>query len=329
MVFTNLRIYVKIAPNHHSRKSQNRGHGMKYFAVPDGTPAFHQALEQIVFEQIQEDSILMLWSNAPAIVCGAYQNIYQETSVYRAWKRGIPVIRRDSGGGTVYHDPGNLNYTVICDSDGSVNYDGVMAGILTALHRIGVPAEKSKVCDITLHGRKISGGRLLHHGTLLFDTDLTVLHEVSGRSGRTYHSRAIPSNPAQVVNISQYWQGTMADFRKALRAAYPADLTEASLTEEQLRLAEQLAEEKYGSWAWTCGRSPAFLCEVTGELSGKPIQLRYEAKKGVITVCELRSPLLDPHAGDRFLGAQLRPEAIEALCQEITDEPDKLAELIL
>ena len=140
---------------------------MKYFAVPDGTPAFHQALEQIVFEQIQEDSILMLWSNAPAIVCGAYQNIYQETSVYRAWKRGIPVIRRDSGGGTVYHDPGNLNYTVICDSDGSVNYDGVMAGILTALHRIGVPAEKSKVCDITLHGRKISGGRLLHHLSLI------------------------------------------------------------------------------------------------------------------------------------------------------------------
>ena len=131
-----------------------------------------------------------------------------------------------------------------------MNYDGVMAGILTALHRIGVSAEKSKVCDITLHGRKISGsaqkisgGRLLHHGTLLFDTDLTVLHEVSGRSGRTYHSRAIPSNPAQMVNISQYWQGTMADFRKALRAAYPADLTEASLTEEQLRLAEQLATE--------------------------------------------------------------------------------------
>lgn len=309
---------------------------MKYFAVPDGNPAYHQAFEQVVFDQIREDSILILWSNSPAIVCGAYQNIYQETSIYRAWKNKVAIIRRDSGGGTVYHDPGNLNYTVISDSDGSVDYDAVLKGILTALNRIGVPAKKNNVCDITLHGRKISGsaqriskGRLLHHGTLLFDTDLAILHEIADRSGRTYISRAIRSNPAEVVNIGQYWDGDVKDFKKALLSAYPADLTEMSLTQEQLEQVKQLAEEKYSSWTWNCGRSPAFICEVSGELSCEPIHIRYEAKKGIITTCELISPIFEENAGNIFIGAQLRPELIESLCQELTDCPDKLAELIL
>lgn len=309
---------------------------MQWITVPQGSPAYHQAFEQVVFERVRGEDVLLLWRNPPAIVCGAYQNVYQETSVYRAWKQGVPVIRRASGGGTVYHDLGNLNYTVIQDSDGTVDYDKVMAGILTALRRLGIPAQKANACDITLHGKKISGsaqkiskGRLLHHGTLLFDTDLTALHGIADRAGRTYVSRAIPSRPAQVVNIGAYWQGDLEAFQKALKAAYPAQLTEGTLTPEQLAEAERLAEEKYSDWAWTCGKSPAFRCEASGQVAGQPVTLAYEAKKGIVTYCQLQSPGLAPETGARFLGARLHPEEIEDLCRGITPCPEQLSELIL
>lgn len=118
---------------------------MKYLVMPEGDPAYHLALEQVLFEQCRTEDLLLLWTNAPAVVCGAYQNVYQETSLYRAWKQKVAVLRRDSGGGTVYHDPGNLNYTVIRDSEGGIAYDRMMEDILTALHALGLPAEKGGI----------------------------------------------------------------------------------------------------------------------------------------------------------------------------------------
>jgi lipoate-protein ligase A len=311
---------------------------MKYYAVPKGSPAFHQAFEQVVFEEIREDDVLLLWDNEPAIVCGAYQNIYQETSIYRAQKQGIDVIRRISGGGTVYHDPGNLNYTILTDHQSGIDYDSMMADIIEALNQMGIPAAKNRVCDIAIHGKKISGsaqkivkGRLMHHGTLLFDADLSVLREVADRTGRTYHSKAIPSNPAEVVNIRKYWNGTMEEFQKALLAAYPADFTEESLSEDQMERVRQLAAEKYQSWEWNCGRSPAFSCEISGVLKGTdiPVDLRYEAKKGIITVCELTSPALPKDAQDALTGAKLEPKSIEKICRALTDQSEALADFIL
>ncbi|MEA4965361.1 MAG: biotin/lipoate A/B protein ligase family protein [Oscillospiraceae bacterium] len=316
--------------------SVKRGWGtVQYFAVPGRDPAFHQAFEQVTFEQVRDEDVLLLWINDPAIVCGAFQTIYQEASVYRAARQGIAVIRRDSGGGTVYHDPGNLNYTIIRDGGGGVDYDGFLEDILTALHRVGIPVRKSKVCDLTLEGKKISGsaqrvsrGRVLHHGTLLFDADLRALRAVADRTGRVYESRAVKSVPAQVTNLKPYFGGGIEAFRDALAAAFPADLRPAGLRAEQLQSVEQLAEEKYRTWLWNCGRSPAFTCRAEGQVGDAPVSVAYAAKKGVICDCRITSPVLGDLSG-AFLDAALRPDLILRLCRELTDRPETLADLIL
>ena len=148
-------------------------------------PFFNQAFEDYVFRTFREDEVLLLWRNRPAVVVGCYQNICREVHVRALLEQNVPVVRRMSGGGTVYHDLGNLNYTLITGQSGALDYDRCLAPVLRALNALGVPAQKSRTCDMTVDGKKISGsaqkianGRVLHHGTLLFDADLTRLDEM-------------------------------------------------------------------------------------------------------------------------------------------------------
>ena len=149
-------------------------------------PFFNQAFEDYVFRTFREDEVLLLWRNRPAVVVGCYQNICREVHVRALLEQNIPVVRRMSGGGTVYHDLGNLNYTLITGQSGALDYDRCLAPVLRALNALGVPAQKSRTCDMTVDGKKISGsaqkianGRVLHHGTLLVDADLTRLDEIT------------------------------------------------------------------------------------------------------------------------------------------------------
>ena len=121
-------------------------------------PAFNQAFEEYVFERVaSEETILMLWRNAPAVVCGCYQNAFAEVDMLRAAERGVAVIRRISGGGTVYHDLGNVNYSVIAPADGEVDYARFIAPVVEALNDLGVPAAMNRTCDIAVNGLKVSG----------------------------------------------------------------------------------------------------------------------------------------------------------------------------
>ena len=140
-------------------------------------PFYNQAFEEYIYQTFPDDDIFFLWQNSPAVVVGSYQNICREVHVEALRRLGIPVVRRMTGGGTVYHDLGNVNYTYIVRTDGGWNYDDVLAPVIAALNAIGVPARKNRVCDIAIGDLKISGsaqrivkGRLLHHGTLLFSS---------------------------------------------------------------------------------------------------------------------------------------------------------------
>ena len=149
-------------------------------------PFYNQAFEEFVFENFRDQDIFLLWQNSPAVIVGSYQNICREVHVESLRRLGIPVVRRCTGGGTVYHDLGNVNYTYITQADGGVSYDGVLLPVIRALNDIGVPARKNRTCDIAIGDLKISGsaqrmtkGRLLHHGTLLFSSDLEVLDRIT------------------------------------------------------------------------------------------------------------------------------------------------------
>ena len=145
-------------------------------------PFYNQAFEEFVFQTFREDDVFLLWQNSPAVIVGSFQNICREVHVETLRRLGIPIVRRMSGGGTVYHDLGNVNYTYITRQEGLVDYDRCLQPVIDALNDIGVPARKNRTCDIAIGDRKISGsaqraagGRILHHGTLLFQSDLAVL----------------------------------------------------------------------------------------------------------------------------------------------------------
>ncbi|MEI3103265.1 MAG: lipoate--protein ligase family protein [Oscillospiraceae bacterium] len=120
-------------------------------------PFYNQAFEEYVYQTFLDDDVFLLWQNDPAVIVGSYQNICREVHVERLRQLGIPVIRRITGGGTVYHDLGNLNYTYISDGGAAIDYDQCLGPILAALNDIGVPARKNRTCDIAIGDLKISG----------------------------------------------------------------------------------------------------------------------------------------------------------------------------
>ena len=206
-------------------------------------PFYNQAFEEYIYQTYLDDDIFLLWQNAPAVVVGSYQNICREVHVEALRQRGIPVVRRISGGGTVYHDLGNVNYTYIVRA-GALDYDAVLSPVIAALNAIGVPARKNRTCDIAIGDLKISGsaqrmtkGRLLHHGTLLFSSDLGVLDQITThRKNDCFQSRGTQSAICTVTNIREHLASpmTIEEFQnRLLEQMVPPGSPRLTLTAEQ------------------------------------------------------------------------------------------------
>lgn len=189
-------------------------------------PFYNQAFEEFVFQNFLKDDVFFLWRNRPAVVVGCYQNICREVQVQTLRKLGIPVVRRISGGGTVYHDLGNVNYTYITRQDGLMDYDRCLQPVVDALNAIGVPARKDRTCDIAIGDQKISGSaqrvagnRILHHGTLLFQSDLRLLEQSTIRhKNDCFQSKGTISAICPVTNIQDHLTApmTIAEFQTRL-----------------------------------------------------------------------------------------------------------------
>lgn len=311
---------------------------MRTFANPSHDPFFNQAFEEYVFNTFREGDVFLLWRNAPAVIVGRYQNICREVHAQALRERGIPVVRRMSGGGTVYHDLGNVNYTLISSQSDLVDYDRYLEPVIRALNAIGVPARKNRTCDIAIGEGKISGsaqkaagGRVLHHGTLLFETDLTVLDEITtGRKNDCFQSKGTISAICPVTNIRSHLKEdmTIGEFQERLLAEMtPPGTPRLTLAEDQLREVERLRDEKYRSWEWTWGSTPAFTYEKEGTFSGAPIRVTYQARRGRLSDAAVDSPLLDGALAARLLtGACLEPEGFASVCRTLAGE--RWAELL-
>lgn len=295
-------------------------------------PFYNQAFEEYVFNTFRDEDIIFLWRNSPSVIVGCCQNICREVSVPALRKSGIPVVRRISGGGTVYHDLGNVNYTYIRNAEGSPDYGECIRPVEEALNSLGVPARKSGVCDISVFGKKISGnaqrvvkGRLLHHGTLLFNCDLGVLDGLTtfGKN-ECFRTKGTLSAISSVTNISQYLPEpmTVEEFQARLtELLLPPDRRVIELTAAQEAEVKKLRDEKYGSREWTWGSTPPFAFERIGEFRGEPVRIFYRAKKGVVSDAEIESPFIDRERASRLLnGAYLDPEVFAAICSDLADD---------
>lgn len=244
-------------------------------------------------------------------------------------EQNIPVVRRMSGGGTVYHDLGNLNYTLITGQSGALDYDRCLAPVLRALNALGVPAQKSRTCDMTVDGKKISGsaqkianGRVLHHGTLLFDADLTRLDEITtGRKNNAFCSKGTQSAICAVTNLRPYLREDceiVTFARQLVQKILPPGAKTVRLTQAQLADVRRLAADLYQSWDWTWGKTPAFTYERTAEFAGRPIRVRYEARHGLIRNAAVQSDAIDAARASALLeGARLDPALFLDVCQAL------------
>lgn len=184
---------------------------MKFYILKTHDPYYNLAVEEYLFSHT-EDDIFMLWQNEPCVVMGINQNAYAEINIDKAKKNNIKIVRRITGGGAVYHDLGNVNYTFISshNSGKGLDFAYFTKPIIEALESIGVYAELSGRNDLLADGKKFSGNaqhsscdRTLHHGTLLFNSDLSVLSSVLNVDKEKIQSKGIKSTRSRVINLSE------------------------------------------------------------------------------------------------------------------------------
>jgi lipoate-protein ligase A len=271
---------------------------MIYIVNKSTKPDFNIALEEYCFKQLtQFDKIFILWINEPSIIVGKNQNTHAEINERYVQEKGIHVVRRISGGGAVYHDLNNLNYTIISNEDRdsrSFDFKAFSEPVIQTLNDLGVEAEFSGRNDITIQGKKISGnaqayldGRVMHHGCILFDVDLTVLSKALETSTEVVEAKGVKSVRSRVDNILPNLpvKITVTQFAdrilEHMKRKYP-EMQEYHFNEEELQIIEQNRAAKFGNWNWNFGTNP--VAEIVRErryTAGKT-QVFVNTKKGLI-----------------------------------------------
>ncbi|MEN6435635.1 MAG: lipoate--protein ligase [Anaerolineaceae bacterium] len=243
---------------------------MKFIEWPETDAYFNLAAEEYVFSTLdKEQEYIMLWQNENAVVIGKHQNTLEEISTPYVEEHKIQIVRRLTGGGAVYHDLGNLNYTFILNVQQSeINFRAFSQPMADALNQLGLNVEFSGRNDLILDGKKISGvaqyiksGRVLHHGTLLFNSNLNVLSNVLNVSNKKIESKGVKSVRSRVTNISDYLPGvTMDEFKKHLEKTFIDELKleRYEFTEKDIAAIKELRKTKYSTWEWNYGKSPEF-----------------------------------------------------------------------
>lgn len=271
---------------------------LSYLNLYTTDPAWNLAAEQYVFDRLPRDrTYFMLWQNDNAIIIGKHQNTAAEINEQFVRENGVRVVRRLSGGGAVYHDMGNLNFTFIADAGDmeSINFRLFCRPVVAALAKIGVTAEINGRNDMTIEGRKFSGnaqymkkGRIMHHGTLMYDSDLEAVSRALNVKPDKIESKGLKSVRSRVTNIRPYVTDqtlTVDGFREILRRsmfrAYP--LTAYALTPEDLDTVERLRRDVYRRWEWNYGASPACRIRKERRVEGcGVIQVHMEVEHGCI-----------------------------------------------
>lgn len=241
---------------------------------PGTDPYFNVALDSwLVREAPADEDYVMLWQNRPAVIIGRYQNTHQEVHVDYANAHGIAIVRRMSGGGAVYHDLGNLNFSMIVSTEDQPfnDFQRFVRPVVETLAHYGVTAELTGRNDVTLDGKKFSGNaqyrtptRLLHHGTILFNENLDDVRDVLNVNPDKIEGKGIKSVRSRVTNVQPYLpKGVGLDEFRATLLQYIGQHNGGvrellSLNWEQQRRVQALVDQRFGQWDWNFGQSPAF-----------------------------------------------------------------------
>lgn len=263
-------------------------------------PYFNMATEEYLFKNFTDD-IFMLWRNNNAIIVGKHQNTLAEINVEYVKEKEIKVVRRLSGGGAVFHDLGNLNFTFIMNVDHGhmVDFKKYTNPILEVLQKLGVEAKFEGRNDLTINGLKFSGNavhvvrnRYLQHGTLLFTSEMKDVSEALKVNPLKYKDKAVKSVRSRVTNISEHLKKPLElDNFSDMIMNHIMDRYENSVKYEfsnnDLNSIMQLTEEKYSKWDWNFGYQANYNFEKLIQTGGGSVEFHFNVDKGIIKGCKI------------------------------------------
>src|SRR5690625_3691668 len=267
-------------------------------------PYINLALEEYVLQHFGEkDTYLLFYINEPSIIIGKNQNSVEEINTDYVEKNNIKVVRRLSGGGAVYHDEGNLNFSFITKDDGDSfhNFAKFTEPVVKALNKLGVPAELVGRNDLLVEGRKISGnaqfftqGRMFSHGTLMFNSEIEHVVEALNVSEEKIKSKGIKSIRSRVANIAEYLEEemTMDQFKEHILLSIfdverVEDVPTYELTEEDWEKVHEISRNRYQKWEWNYGKSPAYNVQASHKFASGWLDVRLDVRKGITENCKI------------------------------------------
>lgn len=259
-------------------------------------PYFNIASEEYLLKNFNDD-LFLLYRNEPSIVVGKHQNTLSEINYHYVLEKDLKVVRRISGGGTVFHDLGNLNFSFITTGEPGllVDYKKYLKPIVEALKSLGLKATISERNDLFLKGKKITGtashvhkSRVMHHGTLLFSSEMSDLSEALHNAPSNYSDKAVKSIRSKVTNIGDHLNNDMdvIQFRDILIGHILETFDDASLYEysdTDLKEISKLRLNKFSKWNWNYGYSPKYHFRKENASPGGNLEVRMNVEKGVIT----------------------------------------------
>lgn len=256
-------------------------------------PAWNLAMEEYLFNLSGQSgrSFVMFWKNRPSVIIGRFQNTVEEINEKAVKAAGVKVVRRPTGGGAVYHDLNNLNYSLIVAHNNIEEFDfrALARPVLTVLRRLGVAAELSGRNDLTVNGKKFSGTAqqagptsVLYHGTLLYDTNLERLSEMLRVDPAKYQSKGAKSIRSRVTNLKQWLPPDFGlnDLEEELIREIGTE--EVALTAEDLEAINSIRLSKYDTWEWNWSRSPEFTVRKEKRFPWGSISLHLDVADGCI-----------------------------------------------
>ena len=323
-----------------------------YLETGSTDPAYNLAFEEFVLNNKKDTDYLILWQNDNTIVVGQNQNTAAEINREYVESNNVHVVRRMTGGGAVYYDMGNLNYSFITDLENAadMSYRQFTVPVVAALGKLGLNAEASGRNDILVNDCKISGtaqrlagNRMLFHGTLLFDSDMSKISGALNADPIKFQSKSTKSVRARVGNIRSFLDKDMelGDFWEFLKETLGGGNAEDGiLSDEELAKVSEIKTTKYDTWEWTYGRSPRFTLTNKKKWDGGILEVGLSAANGVIKDIRFYGDFLSltspDEAEEKLKGCKLTKEDIKSKLSELpleryfgTISSDEIAETIL
>jgi lipoate-protein ligase A len=271
---------------------------MKFIENTSIDPHYNLAFEEYIFKNLDfNEEFVFLWRNGPSIIIGKNQNTVEEINMDFVKENNINVVRRVTGGGAVYHDLGNLNFSFIAkaDKNDKIDFKTYNVPIIKALEKIGVNCELSGRNDLVIDGKKFSGiaqsiikGRVLNHGTLLFDSKIDTLSKALNVKRDKIESKGVKSVSSRVTNIKPYVKDDIdvLEFKQVLLKNIfeyfnePIEIYE--LSDEDRKNIQKMVDERYGTWEWNYGKSPKFNFKGYNRFEGGCVEARLQVENGFI-----------------------------------------------